>query len=124
MNASVLRTTVAALATAAVLVTAGCAADETEEPTTTPTAEETADEGTDGGTDADGPVEVPDVTVLILETAEGNLVRAGLEVEVVDEAGAAVESEDRTAWIVTAQDPSEGTVEPGTVITLTVKPRA
>lgn len=121
MNATVLRTTVAALAATAVLVTAGCSADETEEPTATPAAEETTEEG---GAEADGPVEVPDVTVLILETAEGNLVRAGFEVEVVDETGAPVEDEDRTAWIVTAQDPSEGTVEPGTVITLTVKPRA
>lgn len=119
MKASVLRTTVAALAASAVLLTAGCSAEESDA-AETPAAEETA---ADQGGEVTGPVEVPDVTVLILETAEGNLERAGLQVEVVDASGAPVEDEDRTAWIVTDQDPAEGTLEAGETVTLVVEAR-
>ena len=114
---------VVATALAATLLVAGCTADadtDTETPETTAPAEETtAPEETEPA----GPAEVPDVTNLILETAQGNLVRAGLEAEVVDESGAPVTVDDATAYTVTAQEPSEGTLEAGETVTLTVAPR-
>lgn len=123
MRLSVRTGAAAAAATlAATLLVAGCSADADSDdvaPEATPTAEESAAPETE----ETGPVDVPDVTNLILETAQGNLVRAGLEAEVVDEAGAPVTVDDATAFTVTAQDPSEGTLEPGEIITLTVAPR-
>lgn len=113
----------AAAALAATLLVAGCSADADSDdaaPEATPTAEETA---APEETEEAGPVDVPDVTNLILETAQGNLLRAGLEAEVVDESGAPVTVDDATTFTVTAQDPSEGTLEPGETITLTVAPR-
>lgn len=114
---------VVATALAATLLVAGCTADadtDTETPEATAPAEETtAPEETEPA----GPTEVPDVTNLILETAQGNLVRAGLEAEVVDESGAPVTVDDATAYTVTAQEPSEGTLEAGETVTLTVAPR-
>lgn len=119
MKNSVLRTGAAALAAAALLLTAGCAADEdAPETAETSTTEETAEE-----TAETGPAEIPDVTVLVLETAQANLTALGLEVEVVDETGAALEVEDPTAYQVVTQSPDEGTVEPGQVVTLTVRER-
>lgn len=121
MKSTVLRAGAAALATTAVLVLAGCAGGtEDEQPTATATAEaeEQAEETEESAT-----VEVPDVTVLILETAQGNLARNGLEVEVVDESGAPLTVDDATAYTVTAQEPAEGTVDRGSVVTLTVAPR-
>lgn len=118
MKTSALRSGLAALAATAVLLTAGCASDDaTDEPATATT--EQAEESPS----SDGPVEVPDVTLLILETASGNLMRVGLTTEVVDEAGVPVPDGDATAWVVTAQDPADGTVDPGSTVTLTVKPR-
>lgn len=110
-------TRAAAAVLAAGLFLAGCAADGDSAPEPTPTAEQTTEPA------EAGPVDVPDVTNLILETARGNLLRAGLEVEVVDESGETVAVEDATALIVTAQEPAAGTLEPGAVVTLTVKPR-
>lgn len=128
------RTTAGAVATAlaAALLVAGCAADadsdtdsdtattdttETTEATAAPEAEEPAPE------QETGPAEVPDVTNLILETAQGNLMRAGLEVATVDETGAPVTVDDATTFTVTAQDPAEGILDPGATVTLTVAPR-
>ncbi len=119
------RTGAVATALAATLLLAGCAADD-ETDTATPEATESA--AAEDAADAEetaptGPAEVPDVTNLILETAQGNLVRAGLEAETVDETGAPVSVDDATGYTVTAQEPSEGTLEPGETVTLTVAPR-
>ncbi|KGM13247.1 PASTA domain-containing protein [Cellulomonas bogoriensis] len=115
MNTTV-RTGLVALVAAGALVLAGCA--EQDEETTVPT------DDTDVQTDqAQGTGEVPDVTVLILETAQGNLTRLGLEVEVVDEDGQPVEAEDASQWRVTDQDPVGVPAEEGDVITLTVVER-
>lgn len=121
------RTGVGAVATAlvATLLVAGCSADaDSDDATPEATQSATADESAaPEQTDETGPVDVPDVTHLILETAQGNLLRAGLESEVVDEAGAPVTVDDATTFTVTAQDPSEGTLEAGETVTLTVAPR-
>ena len=114
-----------ATALAAMLLVAGCAADadtETDTPEATASAE-TEESVAPEESDATGPAEVPDVTNLILETAQGNLMRVGLDAETVDEDGAAVSVDDPTAYTVTAQDPSEGTLEAGETVTLTVVPR-
>lgn len=128
MKNSVLRSGAAALAAAALLLTAGCAADEdtpeSEESATEESGAQTDTEETDGEEPAEaGPAQIPDVTVLVLETGLANLTALGLEVEVVDEDGAALEVEDATAYQITAQDPAEGTAEPGDVVTLTVRER-
>ena len=112
-----------ATALAATLLVAGCSADadgDDATPEATQSAEESA---APAETDETGPVDVPDVTNLLLETAQGNLMRAGLEAEVVDESGAAVTVDDATTFRVVAQDPSEGTLEPGETVTLTVEAR-
>lgn len=119
------RTGAAAAALAATLLVAGCSADAdsddaTPEATESAAAEESA---APEETEESGPVDVPDVTNLLLETAQGNLLRAGLEAEVVDASGAPVTVDDATTFTVTAQDPSEGTLEPGETVTLTVDPR-
>ena len=112
----------AALAVTAALLVAVCTADadsgaDEPEPTQTETSvpEDTAE--------PTGPAEVPDVTLLILETALGNMSRAGLEVETVDASGAPVTVDDPTTYKVVAQDPAEGTLEPGQTVTLTVESR-
>lgn len=113
------RTGLAAAATAAVLFTAGCGNDAADEPTeeTTSAAEETP-------TETAAPTEIPDVTKLILETAQGNLMRAGLEAEVVGEDGAAVDASDPTQWVVVEQDPAAGApYEEGVTVSLTVRAR-
>ena len=111
------RTTAVALALGAGLLLSACSSpteDEGQEPAAT---------ASEAPVDETGPVEVPDVVLLILETAQGNLMRSDLEATVVDEAGAAVTIDDPTAWLVTAQDPAEGEVERGSSVTLTVKAR-
>lgn len=119
------RTGVGAVATAlaATLLVAGCSADGDTETPETPEATQSATADESVAPEEGGPVDVPDVTNLILETAQGNLVRAGLQAEVVDESGVPVTVDDATAFTVTAQDPSEGTLEPGGTVTLTVVPR-
>jgi beta-lactam-binding protein with PASTA domain len=107
MTHSRLRLATATLAVAAALFATGCASDG----------------DSNGDTDTNGPVDVPDVTHLILDTAQGNLLRAGLEVTLVDADGQPVTAEDPLAFTVTDQDPADGTVEPGSAVTLTVEPR-
>ncbi|WP_250444667.1 PASTA domain-containing protein [Actinotalea sp. C106] len=119
MKKASVRVGAAALAASVVLLTAACSSDETENEATEP-AQEQEQEQEDV---AEGPTEVPDVTVLILETAQSNLAALGLEIEVVDADGAAVTAEDPTQYMVTDQDPAEGTVEAGDVVTLTVRER-
>jgi opacity protein-like surface antigen len=125
MIRSTLRPALAGLAAAAVLMTAACSADEeatgagtaTEE-TAGPTVEESAP-----AEEEDGPVDVPNVTGLILETGQSNLMLAGLESELVDEAGATVEVDDPMTYLVVGQDPADGQLDRGEVVTLTVEPR-
>jgi len=123
MRLSHVRSAAAASAVLAALLLSGCTsdADEPTEPATE-TATEEAPEAQDEPEES-GPVEVPDVTLLILETAQGNLMRAGLEYTIVDAAGQPVAVDDASAYRVVAQDPAEGTVEPGQTVTLTVEPR-
>lgn len=128
MKRSSVRPALAGLVTAVVLVTAACSAEE--EPagtatTTSPSVEETAGptEAPEQDESDEGPVRVPNVTVLILETAQGNLMLAGLEAEVVDESGDPIEVDDPVAYQVVEQDPAEGELERGETVTLTVRPR-
>lgn len=115
---------VVAGALAATLLVAGCSADADSDDATPEATQSAADESAaPEETEETGPVDVPDVTNLLLETAQGNLMRAGLEAEVVDESGAPVTVDDATTFRVTAQDPSEGTLEPGETVTLTVEAR-
>jgi beta-lactam-binding protein with PASTA domain len=96
-----MRTASAVLAVAATLFVAGC--------------------GSDGGSDAS--VDVPDVTNLILQTAQQNIERLGLTAEVVDSSGDAVVADDPATYVVVEQDPADGTVDAGTAVTLTVESR-
>ena len=112
MTRSTMRTVSAALAVAATLLVAGCSSDD-------------ADSGTQAQEEVDpnAPVEVPDVTNLILMTAQDTVEAKGLVVEVVDEAGDPVTVDDPSTYTVADQDPIEGTVDPGSTVTLTVEPR-
>ncbi|WP_225754280.1 PASTA domain-containing protein [Actinotalea sp. Marseille-Q4924] len=123
-----MRPALAGLAAAAVLMTAACSAQE--EPTGTattasPEATESAEATEEPAEEepADGPSAVPNVTGLILETGQANLMLAGLEVELVDAAGAPVEVADPMTYLVVAQDPADGELERGETVTLTVEPR-
>jgi ABC-type Fe3+-hydroxamate transport system substrate-binding protein len=120
MRLSTARVGATALAVAVSLLVAGCSTDAEPEAAPETTASETPEEQAQ---EPAGPTEVPDVTLLILETALGNLMRAGLEVETVDADGQPVTVDDATAYKVVAQDPEEGVVEPGQTVTLTVEPR-
>ncbi|EYR64639.1 hypothetical protein N866_07530 [Actinotalea ferrariae CF5-4] len=120
-----MRPALAAFAAATVLMTAACSTpEEPAEPAATATQEETeaADDAAEQEAES-GPVDVPDVSGLILGTAQGNLTLAGLETEVADEAGAPVEVEDPLAYLVVSQDPADGQLERGETVTLTVAPR-
>lgn len=124
MMRSTLRPALAGLAAAAVLMTTACSADEeatgagtAAEETAEPTTEETAP------VEEEGPVDVPNVTGLILVTAQSNLMLAGLEAELVDAAGATIEVEDPMTYLVVGQDPAEGQLERGEAVVLTVEPR-
>lgn len=122
MTRSTLRTASAALAVAATLLLAGCSSDGDAD------SDSSADATTDTtaaseDVDPNAPVEVPDVTNLLLQTAQDNIEAKGLTVEIVDESGAALVVDDATAFTVAAQDPADGTVDPGSAVTLTATPR-
>jgi len=121
MTRSTMRTVSAALAVAATLFVAGCSSDG-EESTETESAE-TETPAAQEEVDPNAPVEVPDVTNLILVTAQDTVEAKGLVVEVVDESGEAVTVDDPSTFTVADQDPIEGTVDPGSTVTLTVEPR-
>lgn len=126
MMRSTLRPALAGLAAAAVLMTAACSADEDStaaETTAETSSEETAASPTPAEEEEEGPVDVPNVTGLILETGQSNLMLAGLEAELVDETGATVEVEDAMTFLVAAQDPADGQLERGEAVVLTVEPR-
>ena len=101
----------AAVVAAAVLALAGCsgAGNVTE---STPSSSESAPKLGNTG-------EVPDVTNLLLATAQSNLEFAGYKVTVVDASGAPVTAEDPTAWRITKQDPGSGPADPGSTVTIT-----
>lgn len=120
MTRSTLRAASAALAVAATLLVAGCTADADTDPGDAPNETEPA---VQEEVDPDAPVEVPDVTNLILSTAQDTIEAKGLTVEIVDESGAGVTVDDPTTYTVADQDPVEGTVDPGSLVTLTVEPR-
>ncbi|MBC7290154.1 MAG: PASTA domain-containing protein [Actinotalea sp.] len=127
MMRSSVRPALAGLAAAAVLLTSACSAQDEPAGAQTPagaesTAESTPDQTAEEQTE-DGPVDVPNVTGLILVTAESNLMLAGLESETVDETGAPVEVEDALTYLVVGQDPTDGELERGETVTLTVAPR-
>lgn len=124
MNRTVVRSALAVAATTAVLLTSACSSDEPEEGTQTESAQvEATEDDTEEAAAPTGPVEVPDVTLLILATAQDNLGRVGLEATLVDETGAEVTADDPTTYLVTEQDPADGELEAGETVTLTVKPR-
>ena len=102
----------AAMGAAAVLALAGCsgAGNVTE---STPSSSESAPKL--GGNTG----EVPDVTNLLLATAQSNLEFAGYKVTVVDASGAPVTADDPTAWRITKQDPASGPADPGSTVTIT-----
>ena len=66
---------------------------------------------------------MPNVTGLILETGQSNLMLAGLEAELVDGTGATVEVDDPLTFLIVGQDPADGQLEPGEAVVLTVEPR-
>lgn len=121
MTRSTLRTASVALAVAATLLLAGCSSDGDADSDTSADAAATTAAAEDA--DPNAPVEVPDVTNLLLQTAQDNIEAKGLTVEIVDESGAALVVDDATAFTVAAQDPADGTVDPGSAVTLTVAPR-
>lgn len=126
MMRSTLRPALAGLAAAAVLMTAACSADEEATGTGTATEETagaTPEETAAAEESEEGPVDVPNVTGLILETGQSNLMLAGLESELVDEAGATVQVDDPMTYLVVGQDPADGQLERGEAVTLTVEPR-
>lgn len=121
MTRSALRTASAALAVAATLLVAGCSSDGDDADTSGGAATETA--AAPETVDPNAPVEVPDVTHLILQTALDTIESKGLTVDVVDESGAALTVDDATTYVVESQDPADGTVDPGSAVTLTATPR-
>lgn len=68
-----------------------------------------------------GPVTVLDQTKIRLVTAQQTFESKGLVVEVVDATGQGRTIDDPTEWVVQTQTPAEGTVEPGSTITLEVR---
>ncbi|MBW0255923.1 PASTA domain-containing protein [Cellulomonas sp. PS-H5] len=106
---------VAAAAVATVSLLAACASGEgstsagSASDDTTTAAAETQD------------VQVIDQTNLLLATAQETLEARGLEVQAADASGQGRPIDDPTQWVVVTQDPTSGTVEPGTEVTLTVR---
>ncbi|MCG7288315.1 hypothetical protein MHY85_20385 [Cellulomonas sp. ACRRI] len=106
---------VAAAAVATVSLLAACASAEggtsagsASDDTTTASAEATE-------------VQVIDQTNLLLTTAQETLEARGLEVQVADASGQGRAIDDPTQWVVVTQDPTSGSVERGTEVTLTVR---
>ncbi len=123
MKSSAVRTAVA-LAAAATLLLAGCSSDDATTDTTA-TAEATSSAAaTPEATEAPTEAEVLDVTHNQLQTAIDTLGLRGLETKVVDADGNEITPEPETVYLVVGQDPIEGVVPVGTVITLTAEKKA
>jgi ABC-type Fe3+-hydroxamate transport system substrate-binding protein len=106
----------AAVGAAAVLALAGCSGDGnvTESTPSSSESESAPALGENTGT-------VPDVTNLLLGTAQSNLEVVQYKVAVVDASGAPVTVDDPTTWRVTAQDPAGGDdADAESTVTLTV----
>ncbi|MBT0995654.1 hypothetical protein KIN34_15340 [Cellulomonas sp. DKR-3] len=127
MKSSVIRSVVALVAVAA--LAAGCSddsSDESSDATTgtsaTASATDMADaDATPQDTASPTEVEVLDITYVQLQTAIDTLGLRGLEAKAVDADGNEVTPDEDTTWLVVDQDPIEGVVPVGTVVTLTVK---
>ena len=123
MKSSAVRTAVA-LAAAATLLLAGCSSDDATTDTTA-TAEATSSAAaTPEATEAPTEAEVLDVTHIQLQTAIDTLGLRGLETKVVDADGNEITPEPETVYLVVGQDPIEGVVPVGTVITQTAEKKA
>lgn len=104
---------VAAAAVATVSLLAACASAEGT------SAGSASDDTTTAAAAED--VQVIDQTNLLLQTAQETLEARGLEVQVADASGQGRAIEDPTQWVVVTQDPTSGSVEAGTEVTLTVR---
>lgn len=100
----------AAVATVALLAACSGGSDDTSSESAT---SDTASTG--------GEVVVIDQTNLLLQTAQQTLEARGLVVEVADASGQGRDIDDPTQWVVVTQDPTSGTVDSGTEVTLTVR---
>ncbi|GEK16361.1 hypothetical protein [Cellulomonas persica] len=115
---------VVVLAAAGSLLLAGCSSDDATTDTTG-TAEATATaEATPEQTEAPTEAEVLDVTHIQLQTAIDTLGLRGLESKAVDVDGNELVPDAEAVYLVVDQDPIEGVVPVGTVITLTVEKKA
>ncbi|WP_168217049.1 PASTA domain-containing protein [Cellulomonas sp. Y8] len=105
---------VAAAAVATVSLLAACASGEGST-----SAGSASDDTTSAAETKD--VQVIDQTNLLLATAQETLEARGLEVQAADASGQGRPIDDPTQWVVVTQDPTSGTVEAGTEVTLTVR---
>ncbi|TKR22652.1 hypothetical protein FA014_15295 [Cellulomonas hominis] len=106
---------VAAAAVATVSLLAACASAEGGT-----SAGSASDDTTTASAEAKE-VQVIDQTNLLLTTAQETLEARGLEVQVADASGQGRAIDDPTQWVVVTQDPTSGSVEAGTEVTLTVR---
>ncbi|WP_158371879.1 PASTA domain-containing protein [Cellulosimicrobium cellulans] len=106
---------VAAAAVATVSLLAACASAEGGT-----SAGSASDDTTTASAEAKE-VQVIDQTNLLLTTAQETLEARGLEVQVADASGQGRAIDDPTQWVVVTQDPTSGSVEQGTEVTLTVR---
>ncbi len=104
----------AAVATAALLAACSGSSDDASTADESPSAAATTAE-------VSGDVTVIDQTNLLLTTAQETLEARGLVVEVTDATGQDRAIDDPTAWVVVTQDPTSGTVEAGSTVTLTAR---
>jgi len=123
MKSSAVRTAVA-LAAAATLLLAGCSSDDATTAPTAPAEATSSAAATPEATEAPTEAEVLDVTHIQLQTAIDTLGLRGLETKVVDADGNEITPEPETVYLVVGQDPIEGVVPVGTVITLTAEKKA
>lgn len=106
---------VAAAAVATVSLLAACASAEGG------TSAGSASDDTTTASSETAEVQVIDQTNLLLATAQETLEARGLEVQVADASGQGRAIDDPTQWVVVTQDPTSGSVEQGTEVTLTVR---
>lgn len=100
----------AAVATVALLAACSGSSDDASTPDETSTT-----------TEVSGEVAVIDQTHLLLATAQETLEARGLVVDVADASGQGRAIDDPTLWVVVTQDPTSGTVEAGSTVTLTAR---
>ena len=113
MSTRTLSTTTAAAATVAVLAACSGGSDDS--------SDSSPESATSGTASTGGEVVVIDQTNLLLQTAQQTLEARGLVVQVTDASGQDRDFDDPTQWVVLTQDPTSGTVDSGTEVTLTVR---